>query len=256
MSSVLQTAERSSHLDPSENVIFQRHLIAYKEAAKIVQGTILEIGSGEGYGILELAKKADKYIAVDKFITDIPEENKNIEFIQMNVPPLNNIKSNSVDFVVSFQVNEHIQNDELFMQEIFRVLKKGGKFILTTPNILMTLSRNPWHIREYNPDQMKEIISTSFSNVKVKGVFGNQKVMTYYNANKISVQKIRRWDILKLEKNLPRFLLQVPYDILNRMNRYKLQDKNANLVQDIKFTDYFIDDVSDECLDFFCIATK
>ena len=103
---------------------------------------------------------------------------------------------------------------------------------------------------------MKEIISTSFSNVKVKGVFGNQKVMTYYNANKISVQKIRRWDILKLEKNLPRFLLQVPYDILNRMNRYKLQDKNANLVQDIKFTDYFIDDVSDECLDFFCIATK
>ena len=48
MSSVLQTAERSSHLVPSDNVIFQRHLIAYKVAAKIVQGTILEIGSGSG----------------------------------------------------------------------------------------------------------------------------------------------------------------------------------------------------------------
>ena len=32
---ILQTAERSSHLDPSENVMYQRHLIAYKEAAKI-----------------------------------------------------------------------------------------------------------------------------------------------------------------------------------------------------------------------------
>ena len=32
---ILQTAERSSHLDPSENVIYQRHLIAYKEAAKL-----------------------------------------------------------------------------------------------------------------------------------------------------------------------------------------------------------------------------
>ncbi|MBT6809263.1 MAG: SAM-dependent methyltransferase, partial [Flavobacteriales bacterium] len=42
--SILQTAERSSHLDPSENVIFQRHLIAYKEAAKIISGTVLEIG--------------------------------------------------------------------------------------------------------------------------------------------------------------------------------------------------------------------
>ena len=27
---ILQTAERSSHLDPSENVIFQRHLIELK----------------------------------------------------------------------------------------------------------------------------------------------------------------------------------------------------------------------------------
>ena len=44
----LQTAERSSHLDPSENVIYQRHLIAYKEAAKIINGSVLEIGSGEG----------------------------------------------------------------------------------------------------------------------------------------------------------------------------------------------------------------
>ena len=34
---ILQTAERSSNLDPSENVIFQRHLIAYKEAAKLVE---------------------------------------------------------------------------------------------------------------------------------------------------------------------------------------------------------------------------
>ena len=60
MGSILQTAERSSHLDSSENVIFQRHLIAYKEAAKLVRGTILEVGSGEGYGIRELAPKSSK----------------------------------------------------------------------------------------------------------------------------------------------------------------------------------------------------
>ena len=54
----IQTAERSSHLDPSENVIFQRHMIAYKQAAKLINGTVLEIGCGEGYGISELAKYA------------------------------------------------------------------------------------------------------------------------------------------------------------------------------------------------------
>ena len=71
---ILQTAERSTHLDPSENVVFQRHVIAYKEAAKIISGVVLEIGSGEGYGIIELAPMADKFIAVDKYELNISKE--------------------------------------------------------------------------------------------------------------------------------------------------------------------------------------
>ena len=146
---ILQTAERSTHLDPSENVIYQRHLIAYKESANLISGTVLEIGSGEGYGMIELAPKAEHYIAVDKYETLIPEELKesnNITFIQSEVPPLKIIEDESVDFVVSFQVIEHIKNDELFLQEIHRVLKPGGKAILTTPNIMMSITRSPWHV--------------------------------------------------------------------------------------------------------------
>ena len=158
----------------------------------------------------------------------------------MNVPPLKGIESDSVDFVVTFQVIEHIQDDEKFVKEIFRVLKPGGKLILTTPNILMSLSRNPWHIREYNPSEMKDVLKKSFSNIKMKGVYGNEKVMRYYEKNKKSVENIRKWDILNLEKKLPRWLLQIPYDILNRFNRHKLQDSNEELVDGIKYTDYFI----------------
>ena len=259
MSSILQTAERSSHLDPSENVIFQRHLIAYKEAAKLVSGTILEIGSGEGYGVTELAPKSTKYIAVDKYDSPISEklkDNNNIEFKQMNVPPLKGIEENSIDYVVTFQVIEHIQNDVRFVKEIYRVLKPGGKLILTTPNLLMSLSRNPWHTREYTPQSMRYILETSFSDIEMNGVFGNEKIMQYYNANKKSVERIRKWDIFNLEKNMPRRLLQVPYDILNRFNRHKLQDKNESLVNDVKYTDYSISEMTDKCLDYFCIATK
>ena len=258
MSSILQTAERSSHLDPSENVIFQRHLIAYKEAAKLISGTVLEIGSGEGYGIIELASKADKYIAIDKYdspiVDDLKEQNK-VEFHKMNVPPLR-LDDNSVDYVVTFQVIEHIQDDQKFVKEIHRVLKPGGKLILTTPNILMSLSRNPWHIREYNPTEMKDILKTSFSDINIKGVYGNEKVMKYYKENKKSVENIRKWDILSLEKYLPRWLLQIPYDILNRFNRHKLQDNNKKLVDAVKHTDYSIKPMNSTCLDYFCVATK
>jgi len=256
---ILQTAERSSHLDPSENVVFQRHLIAYKEAAKITRGTVLEIGSGEGYGIMELAPIADKYIAVDKYDTHISAELKrvnDITFIQTEVPPLKTINDDSVDFVVTFQVIEHIQNDELFLKEIKRVLKPGGKLIMTTPNILMSLTRNPWHIREYTPDQMGNIVKSVFSNFEMKGVFGNEKVMGYYQKNKESVERITKWDILNMQYWLPSWMLQIPYDILNRFNRHSLQDNNEGIVNTVEYTDYFIDTSSDKCLDHFVIATK
>ena len=256
---ILQTAERSSHLDPSENVIYQRHLIAYKEAAKIISGTVLEIGSGEGYGIMELASKSERYIAVDKYNTEISDDLKkenNITFIQTEVPPLNGIEDNSVDFVVTFQVIEHINDDEMFLNEIYRVLKPGGKVILTTPNIMMSLTRNPWHTREYNPQQMGEVLKNSFDNYELKGVFGNKKVMEYYAKNRDSVRRITRFDILNFQYWLPRWLLQIPYDILNRFNRQSLQDNNEGIVNSLNYTDYSISDSSFDCLDHFCIATK
>jgi len=256
---ILQTAERSSHLDPSENVIYQRHLIAYKEAAKLISGTVLEIGSGEGYGIMELAPKADNYIAVDKYNTEISDELKkvnNITFIQTEVPPLKEIKDNSIDFVVTFQVIEHIKDDKMFLKEIYRVLKPKGKVILTTPNSIMSLTRNPWHIREYNPEQMRGVLKTSFDKYELKGVFGNDKVMDYYNKNKESVRKITRFDILNFQHWLPRWLLQIPYDILNRFNRNSLQGANEGIVNSLVYSDYSICPSNLECLDHFCIATK
>ena len=256
---ILQTAERSSHLDPSVNVIYHRHLFAYKEAAKIISGTVLEVGSGEGYGIMELAPKAEHYIAVDKYNTDISDELKsvnNITFIQTEVPPLKGIENNSVDFVVTFQVIEHIEDDEMFLQEIHRVLKPGGKVILTTPNVMMSLTRNPWHTREYTPEQMGEVLKSSFDNYELKGVFGNDKIMDYYTKNKESVRKITRFDILNMQYWLPRWMLQIPYDILNRFNRHNLQDNNEGIVNTVVHTDYSISASNDECLDHFCIATK
>lgn len=255
----MQTAERSSHLDPSENVIFQRHMIAYKEASKLISGTVLEIGCGEGYGISELVQFSKKYIGVDKFDTYISEDikkNNDIIFHKMEIPPLLNIEANSIDFVVTFQVIEHIQDDHYFLREIFRVLKPGGKLLLTTPNKLMSLSRNPWHIREYTPFEMKDVLRKYFVKSEVKGVYGNDIVMEYYQKNKESVKKITRYDIFNLQYLLPRWALQIPYDILNRFNRNKLKSENENVVSAVKVDDYSILDTTENCLDYFCIATK
>lgn len=163
---------------------------------------------------------------------------------------------NSFDYVISFQVIEHIKNDKLFVEEIFRVLKDGGKFIVTTPNIKMTLTRNPWHIREYNITELESLLLSDFQSVQKLGVFGNEKIKKYYDENKRSVEKITKYDFLNLQHRLPRQLLQIPYDILNRRNRKKILKNNPSLVAEISMNDYFLDKASDECFDLFYVADK
>ena len=253
---ILQTAERVSHEDMSDNYVFQRSLLAYLEAAKIVSGDVLEIGAGEGYGIKHIASKADKYLTLDKHPVHIDPQYTNVSFKQMNIPPLAGIEDNSFDFVVSFQVIEHIEADDKYVSEIHRVLRPGGKFILTTPNKKMSITRNPWHVREYEIEELVTLLGQCFSKVDAKGVFGNKKIMDYYNKNKASVQKITRFDIFDLQHKLPRQVLQIPYDILNRMNRKKLLNQNNSLVSDIHYEDYSISEAKEGCFDLFYIATK
>ena len=255
---ILQTAERVSQRDLSDNYVFQRSLLAYVEAAKRVSGDVLEIGTGSGYGIEIIAPEVNSYTTIDKFkaeeISKLQADN--VKFIPMKVPPFQGIADHSFDFAVSFQVIEHIQDDRLFVSEVHRVLKPGGKFIVTTPNIKMTLTRNPWHVREYTIDELEKLLLEKFDNVEKLGVAGNDKIMKYYEKNKESVKKITRFDIFNLQYRLPRQLLQIPYDILNRMNRRKLLKQNTSLVTDIRMDDYRIVPANDKCFDLFYIAEK
>ena len=158
--------------------------------------------------------------------------------------------------MISFQVIEHIQRDGDFVCEIARVLRPGGRFIVTTPNAPMSLTRNPWHVREYTAEQLRRLLAARFSEIETLGVFGNEKVMDYYAENRRGVERITRFDILDLQHRLPRWMLQIPYDILNRMNRRKLLRENTELTTSIRMDDYRIEPVGDGCFDLFYIAVK
>lgn len=251
----MQTAERSSGYDPSEQVIYNRCLFAYKAASEYVKGNIIELGSGEGYGIKMLAPLAEKYLAVDKFDTDTSGYD-NVEFRKQLLPSLAGISDNSFDFAVTFQVIEHIQDDDAFIKEIFRVLKPGGQLLLTTPNRPMSLTRNPWHIREYTDPELTALVKKYFTTVKVKGVFGSPVVMQYHEQNKASVKRFTRFDIFNLQYRLPRQVLQIPYDILNRFNRRKLLKGNTSLVETVSLSDFYLKDSSHNCFDLFVVAAK
>lgn len=251
----MQTAERVSRTDASDNYVFQRSILAYHHAAKLVGGDVLEIGTGMGYGIELIAPAAKHYTTIDKSKAYDASLPTNATFCKMEVPPIG-FESESFDYVVSFQVIEHIKRDKEFVKEVCRVLRKGGKFIVSTPNAPMSLTRNPWHVREYTEYGLCDLLAAGFTHIEAYGVNGNEKVMNYYEQNRRSVERIMRFDILDLQHRLPRKVLQIPYDVMNRLNRRKLLNENSDLTRSIRMEDYSIDEITDKSFDLYFVATK
>lgn len=254
-----KTTEIASSDIVSDNPVHQRLLFPYIEVAKMISGNLLEIGCGTGRGVAVLAPSISNYTGVDKnepLMIKLATEYPNFKFIDMFLPPLKGLKDNTFDYIVTFQVIEHIADDNEFIKEAYRVLKPGGKLILTTVNRKYSLSRNPWHEREYLANELKSLILKHFGSIITKGIHGNSKVMDYYEKNKRSVEKITRFDIFNLQYRLPRWMLQIPYDIANRMSRNIIQKSDNQLVTNITYKDYFLNEDAEECFDFFYIATK
>lgn len=253
------TTEITSEQLSSDNPIHQRLFKAYVIAKDYVRGDVLEVGCGEGRGVGLLMEHARSFTAVDKIqevIDALMKKYPSGRFLSMTIPPLSELPDNAYDSIVSFQVIEHIQEDVLFLREIHRVLKPGGIALLTTPNRRMSLSRNPWHIREYLPEELKKIAENIFSHVELKGITGNEKVMDYYEQNKRSVNRITQFDIFDLQHRLPASLLKIPYEILNRWNRNKLQADDNRLVTHIQHEDYLVVEDATNALDLLLIVRK
>lgn len=255
----IYTTEITSEQITSDNPIHQRLFKAYVIAQDYVKGDVLEIGCGEGRGIDLMSRHARSFTAVDKIkpaIDKLQKKHPSARLLSMNIPPLSGLADNAFDVVISFQVIEHIKDDSLFIQEIHRVLKPGGTALLTTPNRKLSLTRNPWHIREYTAPELEQLARNFFVEIDMKGITGNHKVMSYYEENKKSVKRFSRWDFLNLQYKIPSSLLRLPYEILNRWNRNQLQSSKNELVQSIKHEDYIVTDDAGNALDLLLILRK
>ncbi len=256
---MIQTSEITSQSIASDNVVHNRLLYGYFAAKDYINGNLLDIGCGEGRGVEHLSQYASSYTGIDKnlhAINKLKEQYPKHHFFNGNVPPLDLFEDNSFDTVVTLHVLEHIQDDVLYIDEIYRVLKPGGQLIVSTPNIKMSLARNPWHVREYTKEQLETLLKSNFSSINKLGLFGNKKVMEYHEKNRRSVNKIMKFDIFNLQYKLPASWLQKPYEYLNRRNRNKLYDSNDSLVNEVGLNDFYLDNVNDQCFELYYIAKK
>ncbi len=216
---IFKTGEIMTPDNKGINPLFKRHLAAYRFCIPFCQDReILEIGFGEGYGTNEIAEHARSVVGSDlqpelaEYAKD-KYSGRGIEFLCASAESLP-FKDETFDVIISLQVLEHVKIYQAMIKESYRVLRKGGKAIHITPNRLTMLSGvNPYHYREFDPDQLRNEMKAVFPRVKMMGLFGSERYLAIKNEEQRFARRLLRIDFLGLRRYLPRRLLAFPYRI-------------------------------------------
>ena len=99
---------------------------------ELTDKTVLDIPCGDGRASYEFIKKGARVIALDLFPSFMKLEGSKAEYADLSetLP----IDSGTVDYVICQEGIEHIPNQMRVLEEFNRVLKKGGRLLITTPN--------------------------------------------------------------------------------------------------------------------------
>jgi len=232
------TGERTLPGIPHENYWFQRHVAAYKFACTHARGKrVVDLGCGEGYGSAMLAEIATEVVGID-IASDVIEHaknryrRKNLEFLLMDINDLSSLER-SFDLAISFQVVEHLSDVNHHFSTVRNILRKSGVALFTTPNRL-TISKgsdkpiNPFHIREYTPDELHEKLKEYFQEVDIKGLFHSGILRVNEIIGLVDFVKV-----YEMSKINPRYLAWRVLSPLVRSSFFKFMDNGLDNCLDI-----------------------
>lgn len=189
----MSTNNISRYLEKEMDPAFARRArIIIKELELSGNEHVLEVGCGRGFYEHMLS-----YIFPDLYINAIDINNDyltkarntvkkdNVSFLQADALHLP-WKDNTFDRILSTEVLEHLPDDLTALQEMYRVLKPGGRVVITVPNNNYPLSWDPinwflervfdthipsniwwaagiWadHVRLYTKDTLSSVIKAS-----------------------------------------------------------------------------------------------
>jgi SAM-dependent methyltransferase len=150
------------------------HLHRYFLARHMCRGKdVLDVASGEGYGSALLAQVAKSVVGVE--LAEDVVAHANTEYRQPNVCFWQGdarelpIPDASIDVAVSFETIEHFDGHDRFLSEIRRVLRPGGRLVISTPDrdhySPTGAPANPFHVLEMTRSEFSALLSRHFAHV-------------------------------------------------------------------------------------------
>lgn len=183
----------TENLDSTE---YLRIATPYVGARALVAGrTVLDIGSGPGYGAYLLASgNPTSMVVCDVDHARLPSATaRNIighrtsyGLVDAEALPFRN---HVVSVVTLFEVIEHVPRPKAVLRELHRVLDDAGVVVMSTPNRAVRLLpfERPWnaeHLVEYSISSFRTVVGEVFPFVRLLGVYG---------VGPFHAQYLRRW---------------------------------------------------------------
>jgi SAM-dependent methyltransferase len=123
--------------------------------------------------IIDLPRETDVQndlnLGINKeIIQRVKSKRSNISNIIFGDITNSDLESESFDMVISVEVLEHVEDDDKFVSEVCRILRPGGRFLMTTPNGDFVENKNPDHKRHYKKEQLGNLLDRHFDNVEIE----------------------------------------------------------------------------------------
>ena len=160
------------------NIINKGCTARYKFSISLLKDKfVLDIGCGARMGPWIISDNAAKVFALDIskeaiFYCSKKWEKNNIVYLVADAEKLP-FKNGIFDAVLSFELIEHLNDYKNYLAEVYRILKKGGMLIISTPNRSVSspsgIISNPYHIREFDLEEFKNILLDQFVGVSLYG---------------------------------------------------------------------------------------
>lgn len=152
-------------------------------AANIQAGKLAaDIGAGTGFIVEGLVQKGLRVIAIDQseaMIEEMKRKYKALDVVDCRIGESENlpIENGTVDYVFSNMYLHHVESPPRAIEEIVRVLKKGGKIVITDLDeheyeFLRTEQHDRW-MGFKREDIKRWFIKAGLSNVKIDCVGEN-----------------------------------------------------------------------------------
>lgn len=199
---------------PDEFAIAALHLYAYETAAGFTKAgsRVLDIGFGEGYGSQILLQAGADYrgIEVDPEIVEHARRKYGPHFDVYDGTAIA-AHEGTYDLVLAFQMIAYLADPQPLLQEIRRVLDPEGCAVITTPNRAYRLfdGQRPWnryHAREYLAPELEAVLTETFREVTVQGVYAAEPIDSIVRARADRARKLARLDPFGLRYRLPESL--------------------------------------------------